>query len=344
LQLPASIVRQIDCSSLLVVSESSSRYPVFGNKARKYEFLLPNLKWSGIERLGTMGAVSSNHAIQFAFANRIADLTGKGEPLNCDLDLVLFEVSGVPTDMARIAVLQSLVQRVAIARSDVELVGEASLEYARHWLHSNTDSIVPPGGSNDVSVLGHMNAVAELANLLELTQAWNSPPDMIFVPMGTGSTVLGLLFGVRLMGWKTKVVGVADQDKSYLTRWLINRRPDVPFVQGNVMKLARSSAEWLQKIQFPGVSSDSLRNVWDGAFVPDATSWTPGYGLIDTAEAAWADKLKEVGLNLDPVFTLKAWRSLLKMSAAGMLKNKKVLFWNTYNSFDVAPASLSSLG
>jgi hypothetical protein len=199
LQLPSSVTRQIDCSELLVMNESSTHYPVFGNKARKYEFLLPNLKWSGSQRLGTMGAVSSNHALQFALANRVADLTGDGQPLNCALDLVLFEVPGAATDMARLAILRSLVQHIAIAKNDVELVGEAAYEYARHWLHPDTDSLVPPGGSNEVSVLGHMNAIAELAQLLDAAQAWKAPPDVIFVAMGSGSTVLGLLLGIHLM-------------------------------------------------------------------------------------------------------------------------------------------------
>src|SRR5262249_22558745 len=83
LSLPPNVTRQIDCAELLVVNESSARYPVFGNKARKYEFLLPNLKWSGTRRLATIGAVSSNHALQFALANRIVGLTGEGTPLNC---------------------------------------------------------------------------------------------------------------------------------------------------------------------------------------------------------------------------------------------------------------------
>src|SRR3981189_2811196 len=182
LQLPSSVTRQIDCSDLLVMNESSARYPVFGNKARKYEFLLPNLKWSGSKRLGTVGAVSSNHALQFALANRVADLTGDGQPLNCALDLVLFEVPGVATDMARLAILRGLVQHVAIAKNDVELVGEAAQEYARNWLHPDTDLLVPPGGSNEVSVLGHMNAIAELAQFLDAAQAWRAPPDVIFVP------------------------------------------------------------------------------------------------------------------------------------------------------------------
>jgi 1-aminocyclopropane-1-carboxylate deaminase/D-cysteine desulfhydrase-like pyridoxal-dependent ACC family enzyme len=343
-QLPTSVTRQLDCADLLVMNESSPHYPVFGNKARKYEFLLPNLKWSGSEHLGTLGAVSSNHALQFALANRMADLTGNGEPLNCPLDLVLFEVPGVATDMARLSVLRNLVRSVSIAKNDAELVGEAAYEYASNWLHPTTNTVVPPGGSNELSVLGHMNAIAELARLLESAQVWKEAPDVIFVAMGSGSTVLGLLLGVHLMGWKTKIVGVADQDKSYLTRLLVNRQPSVPFVQGNVAKLARSTVDWLQRINFPGISPDVLSAMEHEMFMPDSTSWGPGYGLVESADVAWADQLKEAGIGLDPVFTLKAWRSLLTMSKAGALKDKKVLFWNTYNSFDYMPTLLSSLG
>src|ERR1700753_1121755 len=178
LQLPPAVARQIDCADLVVMNESSTRYPVFGNKARKYEFLLPNLKWSGAERLGTLGAVSSNHAMQFALANRIADLTGDGQPLTRPLDMVLFEVPGAPTDTARLAILRSLSQHVSLASNDVELVGEAGYEYARHWLHPDTDSLVPPGGSNEVSALGHINAIAELAQMLDAAKAWSTPPDV----------------------------------------------------------------------------------------------------------------------------------------------------------------------
>jgi 1-aminocyclopropane-1-carboxylate deaminase/D-cysteine desulfhydrase-like pyridoxal-dependent ACC family enzyme len=344
LRLPPSVTRQIDCADLLVMNESSTRYPVFGNKARKYEFLLPNLKWSGSERLETMGAVSSNHAMQFALANRISDLTGDRQPLNCALNMVLFEVPGAPTDQARLAILRSLVQHISLAGNDVELAGEAAYAYGAHWLHSDTDSLIPPGGSNEVSALGHMNAIAELAQLLDTAQVWNAPPDVIFVPMGSGSTVLGLLLGVHLMGWNTKVVGVADQDKSPLTRWVVNRQPSVPFVEGNVTRLARSTVDWLHKIRFPGISPDALRVLQHESFVPDSNSWKPGYGLIEPADGERSKELKEAGLSLDPVFTLKAWRSLLTMSQTGVLKAKKVLFWNTFNSFDYAPPLLSSLG
>jgi 1-aminocyclopropane-1-carboxylate deaminase/D-cysteine desulfhydrase-like pyridoxal-dependent ACC family enzyme len=69
--------------------------------------------------------------------------------------------------------------------------------------------------------------------------------------------------------------------------------------------------------------------------------------LVNASDLAWAEELKAAGLSLDPVFTLKTWRSLLAMSRSGALKNKKVLFWNTYNAFDYRqqlPQLLSSLG
>jgi hypothetical protein len=146
------------------------------------------------------------------------------------------------------------------------------------------------------------------------------------------------------MGWKTKVVGVADQDKSYLTRLLMNQQPSLPFVEGNVARLARSTVGWLHNIRFPGISPDVLRTMQHEIFVPDSNSWQPGYGLVEDVDRARANELREAGLSLDPVFTLKAWRSLLTMSQTGALKDKKVLFWNTYNSFDYMPPLLSSLG
>ena len=66
--------------------------------------------------------------------------------------------------------------------------------------------------------------------------------------------------------------------------------------------------------------------------------------VIEQMATVGYKELNEAGLSLDPVFTLKAWRSLLTMSQTGALKNKKVLFWNTYNSFDYMPPLLSSLG
>jgi 1-aminocyclopropane-1-carboxylate deaminase/D-cysteine desulfhydrase-like pyridoxal-dependent ACC family enzyme len=334
LQLPQSVMRKVDCSELLVLNDSSAQNPLYGNKARKYEFLLPNLHWSGVQRTATLGAVSSNHALQFALANRIADLTGAGTPLDSNLDLVLFEVPETPIDDKRLAVLQGLSQRIVVAKNMFGLAGEVAYELATQRMHSRADAIVPPGGSNELSVLGHMNAIADFALLLDSSQAWDAPPDIIFVAMGSGSTVLGLVLGVHLLGWNTQVVGVADQDKSYLSRLVANQQPSSPFVEGNVKKLAHRATAWLNKIGFPGGALDVDRVLRRETFLPDSNNWSPGYGLIQATDAAWREELGSAGLMLDPVFTLKAWRSFVAMAQTGILKNKRVLFWNTYNSFD----------
>jgi 1-aminocyclopropane-1-carboxylate deaminase/D-cysteine desulfhydrase-like pyridoxal-dependent ACC family enzyme len=342
LQLPLSVTRRLDCADVLVLNESDAKFALYGNKARKYEFLLPNLHWSGIRRTATLGAVSSNHALQFALANRVADLTGAGEALNSDLDLVLFKVPGTATDEKRLAVLQTLAQRIVVANNLYGLAGEVALELVAQRVR-DAEAIVPPGGSNELSVLGHMNAVADFAQFLEQTAAWEAPPDVIFVAMGSGSTALGVLLGVHLMGWDTQVIGVADQDKSYLSRLVANQRPSRPFVEGNVTKLAHAAVDWLNRIGFPGGALDVDRILRPQAFVADSTCWQPGYGLVSDTDVAWQQELEAAGLKLDPVFTLKAWRSLVSMAEAGSLKGKRVLFWNTYNAFDYVDNALPLL-
>jgi 1-aminocyclopropane-1-carboxylate deaminase/D-cysteine desulfhydrase-like pyridoxal-dependent ACC family enzyme len=342
LQLPASVTGRLDCADVLVLNESDAKFPLYGNKARKYEFLLPNLHWSGVRRTATLGAVSSNHALQFALANRIADLTGAGEALNSELDLVLFKVPGTATDEKRLAVLQTLAQRIVVANNLFGLAGEVAYELVAQRVR-DAEAIIPPGGSNELSVLGHMNAVADFARFLEQTAAWEAPPDVIFVAMGSGSTVMGVLLGVHLMGWDTQVIGVADQDKSYLSRLVANQQPSRPFVEGNVVKLAHAAVDWLTRIRFPGVAPDVDRLLRREAFMADSTSWEPGYGLVRAADVAWQQELEAAGLKLDPVFTLKAWRSLVSMAEAGALKRKRVLFWNTYNAFDYVDNALPLL-
>jgi 1-aminocyclopropane-1-carboxylate deaminase/D-cysteine desulfhydrase-like pyridoxal-dependent ACC family enzyme len=342
LQLPLSVTRRLDCADVLVLNECDAKFPLYGNKARKYEFLLPNLHWSGVRRTATLGAVSSNHALQFALANRVADLTGAGEALNSELDLVLFKVSGTATDEKRLAVLQTLAQRIVVANNLFGLAGEVAYEVVAQKVR-DAEAIVPPGGSNELSVLGHINAVADFARFLEQTAAWETPPDVIFVAMGSGSTVLGVLLGVHLLGWDTQVIGVADQDKSYLSRLVANQQPSRPFVEGNVTKLAHAAVDWLKRIGFPGGALDADRLLRPQAFMADSTCWQPGYGLVRDTDVAWQQELEAAGLKLDPVFTLKAWRSLVSMAEAGALKGKRVLFWNTYNAFDYVDNALPLL-
>ena len=145
-----------------------------------------------------------------------------------------------------------------------------------------------------------------------------------------------MLLGVHLLKWNTQIVGVADQDRSYVSRFLANQQPSVPFVQGNVAKLAGKAMDWLNASGFPGLATDADGLLRRDAFLPDSASWEPGYGLIQSADVPWRDELASAGIGLDPVFTQKAWRSLVSMAETGALKGKRVLFWNTYNAFDYA--------
>ncbi|MDE2364669.1 MAG: pyridoxal-phosphate dependent enzyme [Hyphomicrobiales bacterium] len=333
---PSEILLRLGGADVMFWNDSSGHSPIYGNKARKYEFLLANLHWAKVQRTATMGAVSSNHVLQFALANRMADLTGSGDALESEVNLILFEVPDAPTDQSRLTLLEQLSKKVVVTSNKIGLAGEIARELAVREFEAEPEAIIPPGGSNELSALGHMNAIAELALALEAMQDWREPPDMIFVPMGSGSTVLGLILGVRLLGWRTKIVGVADQDMSYVSRLVANQQPSTPFVEGNVARLAAKTIAWLQAIKFPGIDFTTDELLRTGAFLPDSTSWAPGYGLVEASDEVWRDRFAAAGVKLDPVFTLKAWRSLTRMAESGALKGKRVIFWNTYNAFDYA--------
>jgi D-cysteine desulfhydrase len=68
----------------------------------------------------------------------------------------------------------------------------------RHYL--------PPGGSNPLGVLGHMDAGLELAG--QIADGLLPAPTHVVVPLGTGGTVAGLALGLGVGGVATTVVAV----------------------------------------------------------------------------------------------------------------------------------------
>lgn len=55
-------------SRLYIKDEGSDQFPIYGNKIRKYEFLLPNLALSRVKKIYTHGAFGSNHCAHLVLA------------------------------------------------------------------------------------------------------------------------------------------------------------------------------------------------------------------------------------------------------------------------------------
>jgi len=162
--------------------------------------------------------------------------------------------------------------------------------------------------------MGFVNAALELAQ--QIADEGLSPPDVIYVALGTMGTVTGLMLGLHAAGIECRVVAVrvvADQVAN-----------DIRY-----SRLYRETSDLLCTPD-PGfaVKSDSKRKleVRHEFFGPGYACFTP------ESMNAVTDAHDLLGLKLEGTYTGKTFAALMADLRAGLLEGKKVLFWNTYNS------------
>jgi len=152
-----------------------------GNKPRSLEFLLAGRP----ERVITFSTLSAHHA--YATALHARALGG-----SCDAVIVR---RGRPSPL--LALLPRLAHRV------VETGGAPGAMAAALALWRPGTLLIPPGGMSPRGALGYLVAALELPSV----------PSRIYVPLGTGTTVSGLLAGLLLREAVTEVVAVRVADR-----------------------------------------------------------------------------------------------------------------------------------
>lgn len=152
-----------------------------GNKPRSLEFLLAGRP----SRVITVSTLSAHHA--YATALHARALGG-----SCDAIIVR---RGRPSPF--LALLPHLCRRV------VETGGAPGAVAAALSLWRPGVLLVPPGGMSPRGALGYLVAALELEEV----------PSRIYVPLGTGTTVSGLLAGLMLRDAVTEVVAVRVADR-----------------------------------------------------------------------------------------------------------------------------------
>ena len=247
-----------------------------GNKTRKLEFLLGEALARNASGVVTFGAIQSNHARQTAAACAHVGLP---------CDLVLTDAVDRPTDIYRSGgnrllddVLGATVH--VVADNDAALVRAGELAEADPGRY-----FIDPGGSSPTGALGYVAAALELA--AQLMAAGLRPRELV-VASSTGGTAAGLVVGLAAAGVDLPVTPVAVY-------------ADAAHTSGSIERLVGDSADLLG-LESPPV--DAWR-VDDGAL-------GDGYG-IETSEshAAVLELARTEGVLLDPVYTAKAFASLL---------------------------------
>ena len=199
-----------------------------------------------------------------------------------------------------------------------------------------TEAYVPPGGSSPLTVLAHVEALMELAEQIESgASPLSTPPDYIFVPLGSGATAMGLVLGCHLLGWPTRVVGTCSQDKGRIARLVANGDINTPFLVKNAEALLTKALKWVDVMGLGSGarSSVSSQEILRKNFAYDNETWRPEYGKATPEIAREAATAAAAGLVLDNTFTAKSFHTLRVYAERGLLKNTSALFWNTYQRF-----------
>jgi D-cysteine desulfhydrase family pyridoxal phosphate-dependent enzyme len=278
---------------LFVKRDDAIPFGFGGNKVRKLALVAARAKADGADTLITAGGVQSNHARATAAAaaklGMRAILVANGTPqvkpsANALLDRLLgAEVVYVQAREERQPRMNDVADRV---RSE-----------------GRRPFVIPVGASTPLGAVGFAVAMAELVEQMPA-------PDVIVHSTSSGGTQAGLVAGSRLLGLRTRIVGVsADASSASL--------------QNEVAAIVDGMTDVLpvdRKLLAEGTAIEV-----DDAFVGD------GYG-IPTAAATEAIELcaRSEALFLDPTYTAKAMAGLIAYVRQGRFaKDQTVLFWHT---------------
>ena len=178
------------------------------------------------------------------------------------------------------------------------------------------------GGSSPLGIAGYVNAAFELKE--QIDAGLLPEPDRIYVPLGSMGTAVGLMLGLKAAGVRSRIIAVRVLEEIFASPWLLRRR-------------IRDTSAYLHTLDpsFPifdgGVEDLEIRNEFLG----------DGYAQFTARDVESAKLMREHGgIIMNGTYSAKEFSALVDDARKGVLKDKNILFWNTYNSRD--PSSVAS--
>ena len=280
-----------------------------GNKVRKLEFSLAQILSQKKKHVITIGGIGTNHGLATAiFCQQLG--------LKCTLllfrqpvtrfvkqNLKLFHYYGAELifkgSLLNTALHYGLFQRLVYPR--------ANFLYA--------------GGSSVEGTIGFVNAAFELK--AQVNQGLLPEPDLIFCPLGTNGTLVGLTLGVRLAGLKSRVVGVRITTAKLGPLNVANET-----AASNLMKAVyRRLKDSIDNCPTVSLKPPEILHQYMG----------DGYGHPTEKGREACQLVKEnENITLDPVYTSKAFAAILEYCEQPANASQNILYWHTYNSIDLS--------
>lgn len=302
-----ALEQEIGIGTLHVKCDNVSGLLYGGNKVRKLEFLLGRTVQEGVKTVLTFGAAGSNHALATA-------LYARGLGVNCVSMLV--PQANAPSVQRNLlfAHRQGAELHLYPGRKRVALATLMQFQRLKRQ-QGRFPQVIPPGGSSPTGCLGFVNAAFELRQQVEAGLL--PEPGLIYVASGTMGTCIGLLLGLRACGLQSKVMATRVTSPPYTSA-----EKGRKLYQGTQTTL-READPTFPASSFPAEQFE-LRDEFLGE----------GYGLPTPGGAEAIAMAQQAGMKLEGTYTGKALAGLIADARAGKLREKNVLFWNTYNSRD----------
>jgi D-cysteine desulfhydrase len=277
-----------------------------GNKVRKLEWVLPDVRRKRRSSILTFGALATNHGLATALYAREQGLRTILALVDQPLD------DHVRRQESRIERSGALVHRT---HGTLRTIAALPYLYAAgtDWRRLRPPYFLTVGGSSPLGSLAYVDAALELAGQVERGEL--PEPTHVVVALGSGGTAAGLVLGLKLAELGTRVVAVQVNDRA-------------PLDPARVARLAGRAQRLLERRGArPGRRSIAPDDVqvekrWLGG----------GYGHR-TPDAERAIELaRDEGLALEPVYTGKAMAALLALRERGELGGGPMLYWQTHSS------------
>lgn len=305
---PVNFCKKSGIGQVYIKRDDKSGNDYGGNKVRKLEFLLARAKDMEADRVLTIGYSGSNHALAMAY---YAQKTGLKS-----ISLLL------PQPNARYVRKNLLMSHACggelyYCKSMFHLAVKLAMIVGNQWVNKEEKTyVIPVGGSSITGVLGFVNAAFELKEQIERGDM--PEPDYIYTAMGTMGTAAGLIAGLKYAGMKTKVVAVRVVESIYADE------------QG-LLNLVRRTHSYLRSIDetIPEV------NFSEDDFIVNNRFFGGKYAEFIPEGMDALRLLRETeGITLEGTYTGKTLAAMIDDGKQSRLKDKVILFWNTYNSWD----------
>jgi D-cysteine desulfhydrase len=304
------LAAEIGIDSLWIKRDDESGTLYGGNKPRKLELLLGEALARRKQAVMTFGGIGTHHGLATAICARAVGL-------RCILVLLRQPVT---ENVRRCLVLdQAAGAELHYGKGVTGVALEALRACGRELRHGQLPYIVPTGGTSAIGAIGYVNAAFELQ--AQVAAGELPEPDWIFVPLGSGGTVAGLVLGAKLSGLRTRVAAVLVTDI-------------LPPSAAKLARLARHSERSLRRLgaDLPAVDVSAadfciLRNHLGSNYGAPTPAGRRARDLIEQLE----------GIHLETTYTAKCLAAMLDLVRTPPYRDRRILFWNTYSSVDPAP-------